>query len=1011
MPPLRQEIVVKYDNRGVRHARQDFRRLSNDAEKEFGGLEQKFGRFSGALKGVFAGISAFITTQLIGSLQRVGTELFNIGSAVGETESKFSTVFGGAADSVSEFVSEFSKLSGITERQGKDFTSNIGAIIQGMGAAREESADLSQQLVELAGDLSSFNNTSIEDAFEALRSGLTGEAEPLKRFGIILKEDEVALRALADTGKKAKSDITDLERAQARVNIIFEKAGVAVGDLERTQDSAANTARRLQGRIENLREEFAAKLVPAFQLLITEGERLFNQFENSNAIDVFASGIRTTIFDLITFAEQVRNAIGVIQNLTRSMDDSLFGGSERLSLVEGLTAELGRMANVIVGIQRGFVQISIASAKLQQSFGADRSEFIKQLEAENAALLQQQLELVGLVGKRKELKREFEKTVTSGGADNIAEVLTGGGGARSTATQIKKVELTAKDAARAFEAMLDKLKQIPENPFITILSRDLERFNNEITTLENNFSQGLIDQDFFSGAVAKSSEEFIIKLGGLRNVLKQIGLLTPEVEKAFNEAFKAATKGAEETDEALKSSVDNLESIVSAGRSLLNLASAFGDLSDETERFARGTLDALDNLQRLQQTRAKLAESGQLGTSAGALAQATSVIGIAAGIAQALSPLFDDQGRSMAELSEALRDSARSIRQSVEEFVNAGRPGFDVSGRDAEAAVAARDAFRQALADIGPIGRLQDVNSTDDVRRLSDALKSFTDFGSAIQDAGIDINLQAVEEQLGAALESGVAFEDAIAQIFEDLGLNEIFDSLETNLGGFGDSVEGAVENLRFFSTFLGEEAPAQLERFIEFLTNRVEGIQGAGITDAAGNITQSLAELLAEAGAQDVTTEQGKARIAEIVALVAAALDAGNFELGGLDSAGLEDILRTLQDIAAGAEIAITSPDEGATPEDSFTRSVQIARSITEIQANELIAINESILFVLQSIWDSITGGGFSGVVLPDNQFQPRDPVIGSINVSGLDESMVPGLMVMIENELRAELRGSRRA
>ena len=43
-------------------------------------------------------------------------------------------------------------------------------------------------LVQLASDMASFNNTSVDDALLALRSGLSGETEPLKRFGIALSE-------------------------------------------------------------------------------------------------------------------------------------------------------------------------------------------------------------------------------------------------------------------------------------------------------------------------------------------------------------------------------------------------------------------------------------------------------------------------------------------------------------------------------------------------------------------------------------------------------------------------------------------------------------------------------------------------------------------------------------------------------------------------------------------------------------------------------------------------------
>ena len=55
---------------------------------------------------------------------------------------------------------------------------------------------MSLKLVELAADLASFNNTSPEDALLALRSGLSGETEPLKRYGIAINDARLKQEAL-----------------------------------------------------------------------------------------------------------------------------------------------------------------------------------------------------------------------------------------------------------------------------------------------------------------------------------------------------------------------------------------------------------------------------------------------------------------------------------------------------------------------------------------------------------------------------------------------------------------------------------------------------------------------------------------------------------------------------------------------------------------------------------------------------------------------------------------------
>lgn len=233
--------------------------IEGESEKTTKSVGEKFKRLGKIIIGAFA----------IHQVVRFTREMFKLGAEVVETGSKFVTVFGGkAAEKLDAFIEQFAELLALTRTQAREFLATTGAIVQGMGASQAAAADFSEGVLRLAGDLSSFNNVPIAETFAALRSGLTGEAEPLKRFGIILREADVQARALLDTNKSSASQLNELEKAQARLNIIYERAGVAVGDLERTQDSQANTARRVTTRLRQLREEIAFKLLPIFSVLL-----------------------------------------------------------------------------------------------------------------------------------------------------------------------------------------------------------------------------------------------------------------------------------------------------------------------------------------------------------------------------------------------------------------------------------------------------------------------------------------------------------------------------------------------------------------------------------------------------------------------------------------------------------------------------------------------------------------------------------------------------------------------
>jgi len=195
--------------------------------------------------------------------------VFDIGSAVEETGSKFRAVFGASTREVQAFIDEFGTLAGLSQTQAREITATTGAIVQGMGFAQRASAQFSNEVVRLAGDLASFNNIPIAETSRAIQSALTGERESLKRLGIVILETDVQKRAMRMTSKELAAQLTQQEKATATLQLVTERAGVAVGDLERTQDSAANQARALGAEIENLKESIATAMLPAMSTGVT----------------------------------------------------------------------------------------------------------------------------------------------------------------------------------------------------------------------------------------------------------------------------------------------------------------------------------------------------------------------------------------------------------------------------------------------------------------------------------------------------------------------------------------------------------------------------------------------------------------------------------------------------------------------------------------------------------------------------------------------------------------------
>jgi hypothetical protein len=244
-------IRLGLDSEGVRKGTKKTKGFLGDLRTELTRTRSAVGLLAGATGFGFAAKKAF-----------------DLGAAVAETGSKFNTVFGPAAEDVQKFIDQFGEMAGLTDEAAQGILATTGSIVQGLGFSGDAAAAFSVEVGRLAGDLASFNNIPIEETSRAIQAALTGERESLKRLGIVVQEVDVQQRAMANSGKESAAELTKQEKAAATLQLVMERAGVAVGDLSRTQESAANQAKALGAELRNLRDDMVVDLQPAFVAII-----------------------------------------------------------------------------------------------------------------------------------------------------------------------------------------------------------------------------------------------------------------------------------------------------------------------------------------------------------------------------------------------------------------------------------------------------------------------------------------------------------------------------------------------------------------------------------------------------------------------------------------------------------------------------------------------------------------------------------------------------------------------
>jgi len=230
---------------------------------------QQAARGSGMLGQALGMVQRFSAQAGISHLLKQYTTL---ASDANETRGALTQLFG--EDQITA-VEKWSEVQGAAMGRSKydlqTYAARLGSVLGPVTESREEAQKMAQSLSELSVDLASFFNTRDEDAMAALRAGLTGEMESLKRYGIVVNEATLLEVAQKQGIKKKVTQMTVAEKTQLRYAAIVARSSAAQGDAVRTSEGMANSTKALKAQLKTLGIDAAKKVVPVIEKFVRIG--------------------------------------------------------------------------------------------------------------------------------------------------------------------------------------------------------------------------------------------------------------------------------------------------------------------------------------------------------------------------------------------------------------------------------------------------------------------------------------------------------------------------------------------------------------------------------------------------------------------------------------------------------------------------------------------------------------------------------------------------------------------
>lgn len=186
----------------------------------------------------------------------------DLASDLQEVQNVVDTTFGDGANQIYAWADAAAESFGMSSLSAQQYNGTMGAMLKSMGLADDAVVKMSTDMVGLAGDMASFYNLDIEQAFEKIRAGISGETEPLKQLGINMSVANLEAYALSQGIETAYDKMSQSEQAILRYNYLMSVTADAQGDFAKTSDSYANQQRILQLQVDNLAASLGEKLLP-----------------------------------------------------------------------------------------------------------------------------------------------------------------------------------------------------------------------------------------------------------------------------------------------------------------------------------------------------------------------------------------------------------------------------------------------------------------------------------------------------------------------------------------------------------------------------------------------------------------------------------------------------------------------------------------------------------------------------------------------------------------------------
>lgn len=248
------------------------------------------------------------------------------GASIVEVENVIDTMFGDLKNGYEDLSGLIYKWAdttidafGVSELGARQYAGRIMAMFVSSGfnateGMRDKAAEMSMNLVQLAGDLASFYDIEVDEAMTKIQSALAGMNRPLRSLGINMNVANLEAHALTMGINQSWRSMDQATQMLVRYDYLMNAAQYAAGDFAKTSQTFANQVRLLSLNFQVLSATIGQGLISAVAPAISWINTLIRRLITA------ANAFRTFMFTI--FGKAIGAAKGVVNELAGYADDA-----------------------------------------------------------------------------------------------------------------------------------------------------------------------------------------------------------------------------------------------------------------------------------------------------------------------------------------------------------------------------------------------------------------------------------------------------------------------------------------------------------------------------------------------------------------------------------------------------------------------------------------------------------------------------------------------------------------